>query len=109
MDKQKEIENKEIDKMGNIIAEVAFVQAHEINGDENLADIIATAIYNAGYRLESETEKRVVKEFAEKLKAITVKVSNKAPFDYQMGAIDTENVIHNKIDEIAAEFGKEEK
>lgn len=34
-------EKEQIEEMGNIIAEVAFVRAHEENGDDNLADIVA--------------------------------------------------------------------
>lgn len=59
MDKEKEIA-----KLAEIINEVAFIQAHEIDGDEHLCEIVAKAIINAGY---GDT-KQAVRDFAEKLK-----------------------------------------
>lgn len=50
---------EQIEEISNIITEVAFVQAHEENGDENLSDIVATALYNAGYRKIPEDSKEV--------------------------------------------------
>lgn len=61
MNKQKQTE-----EMSNIIAEVAFVQAHEENGDESLSDIVAEAIYNAGYRKVPDGAVTLTKEEQEK-------------------------------------------
>ena len=47
---------EQIEEMANIIAVKAFEQAHLIDGDENLADIVATDLYNAGYRKQKEGE-----------------------------------------------------
>ena len=66
---------EQIEEISNIIAEVAFVQAHEENGDENLSDIVATALYNAGYRKSEEVRKETAKEFAEKLKIKAIRLS----------------------------------
>lgn len=51
--------NKLIEEMANIIALKAFERAHEINGDENLADIVATELYDNGYRRASEVAKEI--------------------------------------------------
>lgn len=45
-----------IKEMADIIALVAFQQAHEINGDDDLADVVATALYNANYRKIDDDE-----------------------------------------------------
>lgn len=37
--------NETIEKIANVVNEVAFVQAHEENGDEHLCEIVAEAIY----------------------------------------------------------------
>lgn len=57
LDKQKQIEEIE-----NIVVEVAFLQAHEPNGDDELSRKVAEAIVNAGI---GDT-KQAVREFAEK-------------------------------------------
>ena len=45
--------DKQIEEMAQIIALKAFEQAHLIDGDENLADIVATDLYEKGYRKQS--------------------------------------------------------
>lgn len=55
--------NDNAKNMAEIINETAFLQAHKINGDKNLCEIVATALDAAGYRKQSET----AKEFAERL------------------------------------------
>ena len=45
---------EQIEEMANIIALKAFEQAHLIDGDENLADIVATDLYEKGYRKVDE-------------------------------------------------------
>lgn len=99
---------EQIEEISNIITEVAFVQAHEENGDENLSDIVATAIYNAGYRkidddcaviTKDELKQykvQAVKEFAEKLKMA---------FFYEFDEI-VPSIMSDKIDELIKEFEK---
>ena len=72
---------EQIEEISNIITEVAFVQAHEENGDENLSDIVATALYNAGYRkvsadtlilTENQLKKIIEEEYKKALKGKVV-------------------------------------
>ena len=72
---------EQIEEISNIITEVAFVQAHEENGDENLSDIVATALYNAGYRkvsadtlilTENQLKKIIEEEYKKALKSKVV-------------------------------------
>lgn len=44
----------QIEEMANIIAFKAFEQAHYVDGDENLADIVATDLYEKGCRIIPE-------------------------------------------------------
>ena len=49
-------QEKQIEEMANIIAFKAFEQAHLDNGDEDLADIVATDLYEQGYRKVEQGE-----------------------------------------------------
>ena len=51
--------DKQIEEMANIIALKAFEQAHYVDGDENLADIVATELYEKGYRKASEVAEEI--------------------------------------------------
>lgn len=62
--------NKQIEEMANIIALKAFERAHEINGDENLADIVATDLYAKGYRKASEVAEKIFEEIDIKFQEI---------------------------------------
>lgn len=53
---------RQIEEMANIIALKAFERAHEINGDENLADIVATELYDNGYCKASELAREILAE-----------------------------------------------
>lgn len=55
---------KQITEIENIVEEVAFVQAHEPNGDNELSRKVSEAIVNAGFG----DIKQAVKEFAAKVK-----------------------------------------
>lgn len=76
---------EQIEEISNIITEVAFVQAHEENGDENLSDIVATALYNAGYREAGEVRKETAKEIFYRVVNICRK-----EIDFQDGTINTQ-------------------
>lgn len=59
------IKDEQIEEMANIIAFKAFEQAHLIDGDENLADIVATELYAKGYRKASEAAEEIFAEIEE--------------------------------------------
>ena len=61
---------KQIEKMANIIALKAFERAHLIDGEENLADIVATDLYEKGYRKASEVAREIFEEIDEILSNI---------------------------------------
>lgn len=53
---------KQISEMANIIALKAFEQAHLIDGDENLADIVAEDLYEKGFRKQSDVAREIFEE-----------------------------------------------
>ena len=54
--------DKQIEEMAQIIALKAFEQAHLIDGDENLADIVATDLYEKGYRKAEDVAREIFEE-----------------------------------------------
>lgn len=70
--------DKQIEEMANIIALKAFEQAHLIDGDENLADIVATELYEKGYCKASEVAREILAEIE---KIIEVDKEGEAKFN----------------------------
>lgn len=98
---------KQIEKMANIIALKAFERAHLIDGEENLADIVATDLYEKGYRKASEVAREIFEEIEKSIVDLeyqaktprkTVKVEElKAQCDW---------ILHEIIPKVLAELKK---
>ena len=87
--------DKQIEEMANIIALKAFEQAHLIDGDENLADIVAEDLYEKGYRKASDVAREIFEEIEENTNSYKVPFSNGEIRELIVMAIDKED--YNKI------------
>lgn len=74
--------DKQIDEMANIIALKAFEQAHLIDGDENLADIVATDLYEKGYRKASEVAREIITDIDDALHKMATEYANAGHPEY---------------------------
>jgi len=111
-----EIEQKEFEEMAALILK-AGEEYYRAKCCEECADFEAMALYNAGYRKQSDT----VKEFAEKLKKECHKViahNDKAMDNRGMtdevwyicnGQNDGLDFVLKKMNDLAEQYGKEER
>lgn len=100
--------DKQIEEMGTIIATKAFERAHEIDGDENLADIVATELYNAGYRKTSDIARVIFEEidnFQRKLRYIFLGMCGGNDYS-KLNLLQIDNAIEALFDSHIAELKK---